>query len=431
MRPKKQAETAFNWRINPDNIMSIQQVLVIGYVWPEPNSSAAGQHMMSLLTLFLEQGWSVSFASPALQGEHKIDLTQLGISEHSITLNCASFDDFILNQAPDMVLFDRFMLEEQFGWRVAKHCPNALRVLDTEDMHSLRNARHQALKQNRPVTERDLKSDIALREVASIYRCDLTLIISDYELALLLNTFNVPDFLLYYCPFMLDITNIDTQIGSKTFSQRQHFISIGNFRHEPNWNAVLWLKAEIWPRIKQALPAAELHVYGAYPPPKATQLHNPKQGFYIKGWAEDAKAVMSEARICLAPLRFGAGIKGKLAEAMLCKTPSVTTSIGAEGMCIEANWPGLLANSAQEIANQAIALYRDPTLWHSTQIKANKALARFDKRRIGPALINQLQQLKRNLPEHRLKNFTGSMLQHHQHKSTQYMAQWIEAKNKS
>ena len=238
MRPKKQAETAFNWRINPDNIMSIQQVLVIGYVWPEPNSSAAGQHMMSLLTLFLEQGWSVSFASPALQGEHKIDLTQLGISEHSITLNCASFDDFILNQAPDMVLFDRFMLEEQFGWRVAKHCPNALRVLDTEDMHSLRNARHQALKQNRPVTERDLKSDIALREVASIYRCDLTLIISDYELALLLNTFNVPDFLLYYCPFMLDITNIDTQIGSKTFSQRQHFISIGNFRHEPNWNAV-------------------------------------------------------------------------------------------------------------------------------------------------------------------------------------------------
>ncbi|WP_166423695.1 glycosyltransferase [Paraglaciecola sp. 20A4] len=410
--------------------MSIQQVLVIGYVWPEPNSSAAGQHMMSLLTLFLEQGWSVSFASPALQGEHKIDLTHLGISEHSITLNCSSFDDFILSQAPDMVLFDRFMLEEQFGWRVAKHCPNALRVLDTEDMHSLRNARHQALKQTRSVTESDLKSDIALREVASIYRCDLTLIISDYELALLIDTFNVPDFLLYHCPFMLDIVNIDTQIGSKTFSQRQHFISIGNFRHEPNWNAVLWLKAEIWPRIKQALPAAELHVYGAYPPPKATQLHNPKQGFYIKGWAEDAKAVMSEARICLAPLRFGAGIKGKLAQAMLCKTPSVTTSIGTEGMCNEADWPGLVANSAQEIANQAITLYRDQALWHSAQIKANKALARFDKRRIGPALINQLQQLKRNLPEHRLKNFTGSMLQHHQHKSTQYMAQWIEAKNK-
>lgn len=410
--------------------MSIQHVLVIGYVWPEPNSSAAGQHMMSLLTLFAEQGWTISFASPAVQGEHKIDLTEMGISEHSIALNCSSFDDFIVHQAPDLVLFDRFMLEEQFGWRVAKHCPDALRVLDTEDLHSLRDARHRAFKQGRPVNECDLKSDLALREIASIYRCDISLIISDYEHALLQKIFDVPEYLLHHCPFMLDLDGAPEQITGKTFSQRQHFISIGNFRHEPNWNAVLWLKAEIWPLIRQVLPAAQLHVYGAYPPPKATQLHNPKQGFHIKGWAEDAKAVMSDARVCVAPLRFGAGIKGKLAEAMLCQTPSVTTSIGVEGMCGDNLWPGAVANTAQEIAQHAIALYQDEVAWRDALQNTKQVLQRFNKSTLGPALVAHLTETKCTLSAHRLKNFTGSMLQHHHHKSTQYMAQWIEAKNR-
>ncbi|MBJ2136862.1 glycosyltransferase [Paraglaciecola chathamensis] len=410
--------------------MSIQHVLVIGYVWPEPNSSAAGQHMMSLLTLFTEQGWTVSFASPAVQGEHKIDLTEMGISEHSIALNCSSFDDFIVQQAPDLVLFDRFMLEEQFGWRVAKHCPDALRVLDTEDLHSLRDARHRALKQGRSVNECDLKSDLALREIASIYRCDISLIISDYEHALLQETFDVPKYLLHHCPFMLDLNSAGEQTANKTFSQRQDFISIGNFRHEPNWNAVLWLKSEIWPLIRQALPAAQLHIYGAYPPPKATQLHKPNQGFHIKGWAEDAKAVMSDARVCLAPLRFGAGIKGKLAEAMLCQTPSVTTSIGIEGMCGDNHWPGAVANTAQEIAQHAIALYQDEVTWRGALQNTKQVLQRFNKSTLGPELVAHLTETKRALSAHRLKNFTGSMLQHHHHKSTQYMAQWIEAKNR-
>ena len=411
--------------------MLIQRVLVIGYVWPEPNSSAAGQHMMSLLTLFMQQGWSVSFASPAVQGEHKVNLTELGISEHSIALNCSSFDDFILSQAPDVVVFDRFMLEEQFGWRVAKHCPNALRLLDTEDMHSLRDARHRAFKQDKDITESDLKGDLALREVASIYRCDLSLIISSVEHTLLQKTFDVPPYLLYHCPFMLDVEDIKQGYPSLSFSQRQHFVSIGNFRHEPNWNAVLWLKSEIWPLIRQALPTAELHIYGAYPPPKATQLHNPKQGFHIKGWAQDAKAVMVNAKVCLAPLRFGAGIKGKLAEAMLCNTPSVTTTIGAEGMCDEALWPGAIANNAKEFAQKAVALYKDEGLWQRGQQHIQQALLGFDKRTIGPALISHIIETKRTLSAHRLKNFTGSMLQHHHHKSTQYMAQWIEAKNRS
>ncbi|MET0609640.1 MAG: glycosyltransferase, partial [Pseudomonas caspiana] len=121
-------------------------VLIIGYVWPEPRSSAASGHVMQLIQCFLEQGWQITFASPATEGEHKADLAELGIHEVSIELNNSSFDVFISELQPDIVLFDQFMIEEQFGWRVEKHCPNALRILETSDLQSLRHARHQQLK---------------------------------------------------------------------------------------------------------------------------------------------------------------------------------------------------------------------------------------------------------------------------------------------
>ena len=90
-------------------------VLVIGYVWPEPNSSAAGSHMLSLLRLYKQQGWQVTFASPAQTTEHMIDLVDEGIDSTAIELNSSSFDQYIQQLQPDLVMFDRFMMEEQFG----------------------------------------------------------------------------------------------------------------------------------------------------------------------------------------------------------------------------------------------------------------------------------------------------------------------------
>jgi len=163
----------------------MKKVLVIGYVWPEPNSSAAGTHMMSLLNAFKSQNWQVEFASPAQKSEHMENLEDHGISSQVIALNCSSFDEYVTAYAPDIVMFDRFMMEEQFGWRVDKHCPNALKTLDTEDLQCLRNARHEAHKGNREFSHSDLHSDIAKREIAAILRCDLSLIISSFEMPLL------------------------------------------------------------------------------------------------------------------------------------------------------------------------------------------------------------------------------------------------------
>ena len=421
------------------------RVLIIGYVWPEPRSSAASGHVMQIIDCFLEQGWHITFASAASEGEYKADLQAMGITEVSIELNNSSFDLFVSELQPDVVLFDQFLMEEQFGWRVEKHCPTALRVLETCDLQSLRHSRHQLVKQRLNehqgddcaldvfnITDEALfthmaHSDIAQREIASFYRCDLSLVVSDVEIERLTRVFQVPASLLHWCPLMLR----DVPSSPQPFEARVHFLSIGNFRHAPNWDAVLWLKNAIWPLIRQQLPTAQLHVYGAYTPPKATALHNAAQGFHVLNRAEDALVVMSKARVSLAPLRFGAGIKGKIIDAMACGTPTVTTPVGAEAMHGELLFPGAVARTAVELAAQAVRLYQDPAAWTEAQQAGFDVLqARFSHEQHCATLIERINALRGNLVAHRTANFTGAMLRHHQHKSTQYMAQWIEAKNR-
>lgn len=433
-----------------------KSLLIIGYVWPEPKSSAAGSRMLELIALFLSQDWEVVFASAAALSEHRVDLPSLGVQEKSIELNNASFNEFIAELKPDAVLFDRFFTEEQFGWRVEQVCPNALRLLDTEDLHSLRHARHQLLKQSQKFAENETarqsvdpvlasteelyaqmaSDDMAQREIAAIFRCDLSLMISQFEIELLISHFSVPIQLLHYSPFLK--VQMAEQNVLPSFNERQHFISIGNFRHEPNWDAVLYLKHAIWPLIRAQLSHAELHIYGAYPPPKATQLHNPKQGFCVKGWADDALAVMQQARVCLAPIRFGAGIKGKLMDAMRCSTPSVTTNIGAESMCGAESmqgdlaWGGLIENNYQAIAGAAVKLYSDESLWQTSQQQGLGILQKyFGATDHSQALVERIESLQANLVTERQQNFMGTMLRHHSLKCTQYMSQWIEAKNRT
>ena len=407
-------------------------VLIIGYVWVEPNSSAAGSRMLQLINLFLKENWKVTFASPAQKGEKAMDLTSIGVEEVSIELNNTSFDVFISELQPKIVMFDRFMMEEQFGWRVAENCSNALRILDTEDLHSLRKTREQAIKKNIDFKIEDLiASDIAKREVASILRCDISIMISTYEMELLQNFCKVDSAFIYHLPFMLPRIDDEVIRNWKPFEEREHFTIIGNFLHVPNVDAVLLLKKSIWKIIRKQLPKAELHVYGAYATQQILQLHNEKVGFLVKGYTTDPEEVVKNARIVLAPLRFGAGIKGKLTEAMICGAPSITTNIGAEGMHGNLPWNGFITDNFEEFAEKAVAYYSDETIWKSSQEKGIEIINTiYEKEQLGNAFIARIKELQVTLKEHRENNFMGSLLHHHTLQSTKYLSKWIQEKNK-
>ena len=411
----------------------IKKLLIIGFVWPEPNSSAAGGRMMQLISIFKQNGFEITFASPALDSDFMVDLSESGVKKVSIELNNSSFDDFIIELNPDVVLFDRFMIEEQFGWRVSENCPKAIRLLDTEDLHCLRTARQKAFKENRVFELHDLLSEeVAKREIASILRCDLSFIISEFEMKILKDVFKIDSDLLYYLPFLVcEMSELDL-LKLPLFEERKNFVFIGNFLHEPNWNTVQYLKETIWPLIKKQFPEAVLEVYGAYPSQKVLQLHQPKNGFFIMGRAADANEIVKKARVVLAPIRFGAGLKGKLLEAMQCGTPSVTTTIGSEAMHANLSWNGFVTDDTELFAKKAVELYQDENLWIQAQ-KNGVAIVNecYQLSKYSTALIAAINSLLNDSESHRLQNFMGSLLQHHTLKSTKYMAKWIEAKNKN
>lgn len=411
--------------------MQEKSLLIIGAVWVEPNSSAAGKRMLQLIAQFLERDYKITFASPAQKNKKAIDLTSLGINAVAIQLNNASFDVFVKELNPNIVLFDRFMMEEQFGWRVAENCPQAIRILDTEDLHFLRKTRALCLKQQVPFSvEKLLKQDITKREIAAILRCDFSLIISTFEMELLKNTFHIAENILMYLPFLFDEITESQQKKWQSFEEREHFVFIGNFFHKPNVDAVLTLKNKVWREVRKQLPKAEIHIYGAYIHQQILELHHKKEGFIVKGFAANANEVVENAKVVLAPLNFGAGIKGKLTEAMLCGTPSVTTSIGVEGMAGNFPWNGYIEDDFLNFALKAKELYTNKSSWKQAQLNGIAIInSIYSKQKNATLFFNKIEEIQQNLEKHRTANFLGSMLQHQTLQATKYMSKWIEAKN--
>ncbi|QQX75604.1 MULTISPECIES: glycosyltransferase [Aequorivita] len=405
----------------------MKQLLIIGHTFPEPSTTAAGSRMMQLVELFQEENYQITFASTAAFSEKTENLHAQNISVKNIRLNDASFDEFIKELNPEIVIFDRYITEEQFGWRVSENCPNALKILDTEDLHFLRKAREEAVKNNKPISEANLFSETAKRELASILRCDLSLIISEYEIELLQNTFKISSEILYYLPFLVETISENTP----SFEQRQNFFTIGNLLHAPNVDSVLQLK-QIWPEIKSQLPEAELHIYGAYAPQQILQLNNKKEGFIIKGWAEDVETVMKNYRVQLAPLRFGAGLKGKLLDGMQFGLPSVTTEVGAEGMNGELQIGGSVTTSKEDFINASVKLYSEEKLWNQAQLNGFEIIKqRFQKSLFSEDFKRHIRTLSLKLEKHRQENFIGQIFQHHTLQSTKYLSKWIAEKNSS
>ena len=407
------------------------KLLVIGHTVPEPRTTAAGRRMMQLMQMFDEEGYRITFATTAGTSEFSVDLKELDIQSVSIELNNPSFDVFITELNPDIVLFDRYVTEEQFGWRVAEQCPCTLRILDTEDLHFLRKARQEAFKNEGKSGEVSLLTETAKRELASIFRSDLSLIISEVEMDLLSMRFKVPNDLLHYLPFLEAAISEEEKNNLPKFEDRPHFMTIGNFQHAPNLDAVRYLKNELWSGIKKQLPQAELHIYGAYASQQVLELHNKEEGFLIKGWAKDVDEVTQQARICLAPLRFGAGLKGKLVDAMRNGTPSVTTRIGAEGMHGDFPYAGAVHDATEGFIKACIHLYSEEKDWQQAQENGFQIITtRFQKKHFSEAFKLKFKQLQQNLAAHREFNFMGRILEHQNMRATKYMSKWIEEKNK-
>ena len=397
-----------------------KKVLIIGKVWPEPKSSAAGIRMMQLINSFLVENATIVFATTAKRTGFEESLKNLKIRTQEIKLNCDSFNDFVEELSPDLVVYDRFMTEEQFGWRVSKSSPSSKHILNTEDLHFLRDARRESVKSKEKLNFNDIRTDMLFRELMSIQRCDLTLLVSMFEFNLLIDSYEIDKEKLHYLPLYRSINKTILD-----FNSRCDFMFIGNYYHEPNWDALLVLKKEVWPLIRKRLPKAKLNVYGAYANQKVLDFHNDKEGFIVHGRIDETDLAFSQARVCIAPIRFGAGIKGKFLESMANGTPVITTSIGAEDMTNGNLWCGIISDDLAAMSESAIELYGNKQIWDSSQDCGFSILKnKYDLVGFNNSFKNSIKKLY----VQRKKTLTEELIQHHSVKSSMYLSKWIAEK---
>lgn len=416
--------------------------LILGYVWPEPESSAAGRRDWNLIAILQRMGASITYASPCRPSRFSRRLEDSGIETVEVRANDPAFDRWIALRRFDAVIFDRFVMEEQFGWRVREHSPWSRCIVDTQDLHFLRRARQSAAAAGASLGTLfsedgiELDSEDAFREVASLLRSDGALIISDHELRLLRERYGVPGEKLFPLPLLYPEAAPGHPLHREApdFGERAHFAVIGNFRHPPNVDGTRWLKQRIWPLIRAALPDAEVHIHGAYPPREIMELGSVDEGFRVGGPVPCALAMLRSHRVNLAPLRFGAGMKGKIADGWIAGTPVVTTPIGAEGMTLgghgrEMVFGGAIARDAESFAEHAIDLYTRKMEWE----RAREHGLRIVRERMSfePNADALAAWLRSPVPGSRgHADFRGRMLDFHSYRSAKYFSRWIESKSR-
>jgi len=481
-------------------------------LWPEPSSSAAGVRTSSLLQHFAT-ATSASSASSIFSSVHYGSgapkpsslteyarlhnlSTEYGIRLHTIPANRSDAIEGIIlasNEFKDLsaVVFDRYFAEEAYSFHFWKHKESVIRILDMQDMHSLRLARQalvgdtstsarmgdgfwmddklmervmecmpfhfenesqqhatNASKQEIKKRKKDPR-DILLRELASIHRSDLVLVCSSHEYDLLTNVFGIDSSKLCMAPFFSSECSPAYDSPDCQYEQRSDFVALGGYRHPPNVDSVKWLKAEVWPRIRSQLPEAKLHVWGSYPPQHIMQLNDSKSGFLVKGRLDNLAEELAKRRILLAPLRYGAGIKGKVVDAWSHGCPVVTTPVGAEGTksnrdiltnCSvrgnvgdidDVGWGGLVGTDADVLARCAVRLYRDQGLWDESRRNARRLLRMlFDEKRNLNAVSNAISEAVYDKVTRRSEDHISAILWHQSNRSTEYFSRWIELKEK-
>src|SRR5829696_1681756 len=168
--------------------------------------------------------------------------------------------------------------------------------------------------------------------------------------------------------------------GGLPFGEREHLLFVGNFRHRPNQDGVRFFVREVLPRVREELPGVELLLVGDAAPREFSRLS--AGGVRLLGHVPDVDPLFARARVFVAPIRFGAGIKGKIGEALAYAIPLVTTTVGAEGMSLRDGEEALIADTAEGFAAAVVRLYRDEGLWRRLASNAHAHVGRYFSPRV-------------------------------------------------
>ncbi|MFZ9576800.1 MAG: glycosyltransferase [Bacteroidia bacterium] len=406
-------------------------VLYITEFWPDPTQSAAGRRQVQILRILESAGYNVTTASTAHWNENQ-NTTTFTKQRLQLFLNTEQTVSDLIHHNPKLVIFDRFLQEEKWGWIFDQFLPTCIKITDTSDFYSLRNSREHSITSH-TVWNIDsmLEDPVLLRELASIYKCDLNLVISSVEYKLLTQDFKVHPDLILHLPFRILNAEPLAENQRLYWKDRKHIVFIGQYKHAPNRDCIEFIQSNLWPEIMQRIPGIEMHIYGAgFPQAYISKFNAVYTSLQIRGVCNHLHPILNTYRIVFAPLRFGAGQKGKFIDAMCAGTPIITSAIGAEGMWTAHEIPDSIAQNDTDLITLLERVYNNEKKWKQSQTLFNQVALHLQSNAFENTFVNTLQTLLHTLKSHRHTHILGRILKTEAYAAQRYKYRYIEEKNK-
>ncbi|MGA2912007.1 MAG: glycosyltransferase [Methanoregula sp.] len=359
------SDNVFNARIRQKG----KKILVIDHYVPTYDKDAGSYRMCNLLKILVDLGYRVTFIGDNLE---KLEPYTTHLQKNGIEViyypTVQSIEKYLIDYGKcfEIVLISRPHIAIKHLDNIKKNCKNAKIIFDTVDLQFLRERRRAEIENdvNILIESEKLKNI----ELLLARRCDLTLVVSQIEKELLLK--EDPSLCIDVLSTIHEVKQCDMP-----FADRKDLMFLGGFVHLPNIDAMRWFVKEIFPHIMQGVSDIKLYIIGSNPPQEIENLAF--NNIVVVGYCEDLTPYFNNCRVFIAPLRYGAGVKGKINQSMSYGLPVVTTPIGAEGMNLIDGNNVLIGQTPVEFAKKVLQIYKDKELWETISKKSIENVDQF------------------------------------------------------
>jgi glycosyltransferase involved in cell wall biosynthesis len=298
------------------------------------------------------------------QGRYAEELRKLGVDvfagdpvmmqKKGFASSAPAFDlkSLLIERQFDVAWLSFYHVAEDYSDSIRAYSPSTKIIVDSVDIHFLREQRRSEVDKSITI---DQVARLMMRELKVYEDADLAVCVtpSDQVVVTRLSSNIKSDV----------IPNVHPQVKAieKEFEERSDILFVGNFNHPPNADGIIWFVANVWPLVQPYLPSVKLHIIGPNPPSAVQSLRS--TSVIIHGWVADIDCWLQSARLSIAPLRYGAGMKGKIGEAMAHGLPVITTPIGAEGMPARAGEDLEVVSDVASMAHCIVDVYTNREKW--------------------------------------------------------------------
>lgn len=334
------------------------RVLVLEHCTPTPNQDAGSVTVFNFLLLLREMDFQVTFIPEdnfLYMPEYTTNLQRIGI-EVLYAPYVMSVEQHLkeYGERYDLAFLFRPSVVARNIETIHQYCPKAKVLFYTHDLHFLRMTREAELFQDAKKAEE--AEEMKSLELAVMNAVDASILVSEKEFEAVRN--ELPKNKVHIVPLILNTTGTD-----KEFADRKDIIFVGGFQHTPNIDAVKYFVSEIMPLVRKDLPGVCFYAVGSKAPDEIKALAS--DDVIITGFVEDLTSLLDKMRVSVAPLRYGAGVKGKVGTAMAAGLPVVATTLAAEGMSLTDEKNIFVADDPEDFAKAIVKIYQDEGLWNN------------------------------------------------------------------